>query len=269
MLEARARGLFGVIGFPVVGGGLRARGSHVLETWSQFFETREDLPTGNQGDPQVNVFKSPQESLKRLTMEQMSELAQKTMPLRKEVRANFARESQSLLGESLGSVTLGIHFRAGDMHWHPGHPTPPSSSLMIGLAQKILEEGRFKQVFVATDSPSFVRKLRKAILFPVFSVSNRRSFNFGWRNRDPIKNVLLDAYILSSCGGLLHSQSNVSLAARVFRGYAFGQRVEVSLGTNPRKLPLSLLTAALRIITPARFRKEKPVVSLEQGPVSL
>ncbi len=136
--------------------------------------------------------------------------------------------------------TLGVHYRSGDMRWAPSHPTPPSEELMLREMGKLLAESHFDSVFIASQDKKFIAKAMRR--FPGVSIRHVSS--------DDLENVvefsvlpklavLLDAYLLGRCSALLHSSSNVALAAKLLSSETLQSASEIHLGANSRNLLLA------------------------------
>lgn len=255
--KARELGLDPLIGFPVNLRSSRGSDESKVERWSDYFDVDEDFGNNLASRNISRTHRNHLGLLRELSPEELGKLAKELLPLKRSIRQEFDAVCGRILSPKPGT-TLGVHYRGGDMYWHPSHPTPPSMSQMIHAVRMALNHSRFSSVFVATDSPAFVRKLQKSIEVPVFTMAHPRSINLGWRSRGLVKSVLLDSYLLSRCDGLVHSGSNVSFGARVFRGAPYQCRIHVTLGVNPSSLRIAITKAIWRICIPERLRKEKP-----------
>ena len=264
IILARKSGLQPVIGFPVNNARRIGRRVTATERWSDFFDVSEVCTPHLEAEPYQKIHSRPLGVIAELSIKEVSDVASRGLAIRQLVRDEFQREKEALFGAP-EEMTLGVHFRSGDMNWNPGHPTPPSAKQVIDVVSKFLHYHPFKKIFVATDTPAFARKLRKSVALPVLTFPHRRSLNLGWANTDSVKGVLIDAYLLSKCDGLVHSRSNVSLAARVLRADPFVSRIEIDLGLNPPTLVAALVSAVKRKILPSKLRKEFPVLMTDDG----
>lgn len=259
MQEALDRRLQAVIGFPPRHDAIWNMQSRRQERWSDYFHVQEVI-TKRPPTNRNQLFSKSSKILSNLSFADLNTLAEGQMKLKGDIKQEF----DSIFNSSISSNTeevLGVHFRGGDMYWHPDHPTPLLQQQMVFLVEQALSEGPFTQVFVATDTPSFVRKLRRKIQVPVVS-----SFDFtlpqSFGRRFPVKRVLLDAYLLSKCAALIHTQSNVSFAASILRGAPYKVRWEANLGRNPASLFGALLSLIKRVVTPKLLSKESPHVNV-------
>jgi hypothetical protein len=158
---------------------------------------------------------------------------------------------------------LGVHFRGKDMYWHP---TPPTQNQMVKLVLQLVNQHSFDGIFVATDTASFVARLR--------AKSPLLVMNFSSKDNEPessgddlfsVYQVIRDAWALSKCTSLLHSDSNVSSAARLFRGLDYETRIEIKLGSNPPNLALSLARYFWRRVVPDKLRMERLELEIFKG----
>jgi hypothetical protein len=243
--EAIDRKLQAVIGFPPQHNPKwNAKGR---ESWSDYFYV-QDLATTKPPSDSDQLYSKPSNRLTDFSVGELHSLAEGHMKLKSDVKKEFDSIFTSNIGTNNQEV-LGVHFRGRDMYWHPNHPTPLLQRQLVFLVQQVLSEETFTKVFVATDTPGFVRRLRRKVQVPVIStVDLGLSRNF--RKRLPVKRVLLDAYLLSKCAVLVHTQSNVSFAASVLRGSPYKVRYEADLGRNPSSLYGALLRLIKRALTP-------------------
>ena len=259
MQEAVDRNLQAVIGFPPRHDGIWNMQSRRQERWSDYFHVQEVI-TKRPPTNRNQLFSKSSKRLSNLSFADLNTLAEGQMKLRGDIKHEFDSIFTSNIATNNEEV-LGVHFRGGDMYWHPDHPTPLLLHQMVFLVEQALSEGTFTQVFVATDTPSFVRRLRRRVHAPVVS-----TFDFAlpqiFGRRLSVKRVLLDAYILSKCAALIHTQSNVSFAASMLRGAPYKVRWEANLGRNPASLFGALLSLIKRVVTPKLLSKELPHVDV-------
>ncbi len=264
IIEARRRGLDPIIGFPI---NIRAASKDrrkKVERWSDFFDIDDQVNNEILSVPGLEIHSKFVGTLKDFSPGEISRLSRNHLPLKASLQEELDSAAERILGNGKGGLlTLGVHFRGGDMYWNPNHPTPPTQSQMIQVVQKVLENSKFGSVFVATDQRSFVRKLRRKVNLPVFTHTHSRLLNWGWRSRGFVKEVLLDAHTLSKCHGLVHTGSGVSVAARMYRTEPYMLRAQVSLGVNPSSLREAILKALWRITLPDKLLKETPEVKFE------
>lgn len=162
-----------------------------------------------------------------------------------------------------GERVLGVHFRAGDMRWAPSHPTPPSKKLMLKLIAKELSKNLgYSSVFVASEDRRFISSAKRA--FPNVQVVTSPRLEEGDRGLKFVKqlSVLIDANNLAFCEAVIHSPSNVAAASQVIADSYPNRRLEVHIGTNHPRLPISIVQGVLFFELLASAR-EKSVQILE------
>lgn len=260
--EAVDRGLTPVVGFAMQGGRLALMRPGQRERWGDYFDVREDLDSHLHPNAYKHTHSRPSGRLNGFGTDQLSRLARTHLGLRARIKLEFDELAEALITARHEGL-LGVHFRGRDMYWHPNHPTPLLQRQLVSIVKTALANDKFTYVFVATDTPSFVRRLRKCVDVPVVSVPLRGTNRLPL-SKSSVKRVLIDAYLLSRCSGLVHSQSNVSFAAGVLRGLDFKVRYEASLGRNPSSLLVAIFKFVFRLCTPAALSKEVPTVKIEK-----
>jgi hypothetical protein len=260
--EAIDRGLTPVVGFAPQGRMLATAKFGPNEQWSDYFDVLEDTRPALQQNAYKNLHSHPSNRLHNLGVDQLSSLAKTHLGIKAHIKQEFDELAADLIGRRQENF-LGVHFRGRDMHWHPNHPTPLLKRQLVSIVKTALAKDKFTQIFVATDTPSFVRRLRKSVNVPVVSVPIRPTDRLSF-SKLPVKRVLFDAYLLSRCSGLVHSQSNVSFAARVLRGVDFNVRYEATLGRNPSTLSRAIWKFIVRMCTPAVLSKEVPTLKTKR-----
>lgn len=155
---------------------------------------------------------------------------------------------------------LGVHFRSGDMRWAPSHPTPPSRKLMIRLiAEELAADPSYSTLFVATEDKGFVRMARKVfsgVIQVTTSPELGKSGEFASRCAKEL-GVLIDCNNLARCATVIHSSSNVAAASAVLGGGRPPLRKEVRLGSNHKRLPISVFKGLMLFEFLARVREKR------------
>lgn len=148
---------------------------------------------------------------------------------------------------SMGTKTLGVHFRAGDMRRYAFHPTPPSETLMNSVIRQELDSGAYDQLYIATESKKFVRKAKKAFGSKVPVLHGYSPWSVEVKDGNDLNNlkVIADAHYLSRCRTILHSRSNVAWASFVFSEGNLVKSLEIDLGANPSFAPWAVLKGTL------------------------
>ena len=254
IMFAHQNGLTPILDFPIAVS-LPGRPLGESGTWSKYFNVTEASTLDEDVVFEKLCITEAPLDLEMVPVEDLFTLAGKYLPLTLELRNELDAAFGAIQSRNLGRI-LGIHYRGTDMNWYPSHPTPlrPNQLVSTILESSILSD--FECVYVATDTPAVVRLLKKELQRPVITSQDIDRIGVNPKTVDPIKSVILDAWLLSKCEGLVHSKSNVSWAARVFRGNEYDSRLEVSLGQNPSKLPFSVTKYILRTLTPDFLRRE-------------
>ena len=148
---------------------------------------------------------------------------------------------------TIGTKTLGVHFRAGDMRRYAFHPTPPSEALMNLVISQELASGKYDQIYIATESKKFVRKAKKAFGSRVPVLHGYSPWSIEVKDGNDINNlkVIADAHYLSRCSTIIHSRSNVAWASFIFSEGNLVKSIEIDLGTNPSFAPWAVLNGTL------------------------
>ena len=244
-----------VLTFPVSNSRSKNQESSPLG-WSGYFAVADGSELGKIPDHQALPYVETSHELEDHPIGELSKLANTYMPISPKVQSDLDQATNSIKKIHQGRM-LGVHYRGTDMFWHPAHPTPLTQGQLITVIKSSKQLRQFDSVYVATDTSGFIRRLKKELNIPIITRDSQELGVSDSRISDPIFAVLLDAWILSRCDGLVHTGSNVSWAARVFRGHEFDVRLELSLGHNPSTLPKSLARALWRRTIPDRFRNEQ------------
>lgn len=238
-LDAKQQGFTPVFGLPLSQNLIKENYKATKPTWSRFF----DVIDLHKAKAELNS--APIYEIERLGIGGFENLdaariaAKSVLPIRRDVE-NAIDELLSI-HFSVGKKVLGLHFRGRDMYWHPNHPTPPTQLQVIEIVTRLVSESSYDSVYLATDTLSFEKSLKRRIAIPVLT-----RFDIGEsRPQSPIGegvfDVLFDALALSKAQGLLHADSNVSSAARLFRANGeYPERVKLELGVNPSNLVSSI-----------------------------
>lgn len=153
--------------------------------------------------------------------------------LRKYVRYNDRTKEylESQFQELLeGKRTLGVHYRGTDFRrQYNNHPVAVRIEQAIEEVEKLIQTGKYEQIFLATDENDAVEKFMAAFgdIVRIYSDTFRDdggddSIAFSKSDRAYHKyllglEVLRDQYTLTNCGGLVCGYSNVTFLARIMR----------------------------------------------------
>ena len=234
-------------------------------SWSKFFTVLDSSNSPSIPESRKVSLSEVTSNAETRSIQVLTQKFWQVMPLRTAITQKMDQEVLEM-GLIKQKRSLGVHFRGQDMYWHPNHPTPPTQNQMVKLVLQLLNQYNFDGIFVATDTAKFITRLRARSPLPVthFSSKNNRLEAQG-EELCSVYQVIRDAWALSKCTSLLHSDSNVSSAARLFRGVDYEERIEIKLGRNPRFLILSLSRYFWRSVIPDKFRMEKLEIEIFKG----
>lgn len=152
----------------------------------------------------------------------------------------------SLAIELIRENTLGIHFRSGDMRWAPVHATPPSQTFMLKLIESELRQSKFDSIYVASEDLRFIGAVKRKFPSLIIKSSLDSSNSLGPIVKSLSKiSVLTDAYLLGRCAKLMHSPSNVAFAAKFLSSSALTDSLEIRMGLNHPRLPMSVFQGVI------------------------
>lgn len=161
---------------------------------------------------------------------------------------------QTVSHAEISAQTIGVHFRAGDMRFFPGHPLPPTFEQIAGGIEKLLQTGHYTNILLATQDDSDIGRFRRKFgsmldVLPIFrpaTQADRRAtpFSGSYRAGYPPpraqhlyqlgREVLAEAYGLSKAGALVAGSSNVALMSRVMRQKPHQDQLWIWNGWNSR-----------------------------------
>jgi hypothetical protein len=234
-------------------------------SWSRFFAVLDSSNSPPIPEIQMASLSEVSKNAEKRSLQVLTQKFWRVMPLRPAITEKMDQDILEI-GLIERKRILGVHFRGKDMYWHPSHPTPPTQNQMVNLVLQLLSQHSFDGIFVATDTASFTARLRAKSPLPVMHFSTKdNELESGAEEYSSVYQVIRDAWALSKCTFLLHSDSNVSSAARLFKGSDYEERIEINLGINPRHLILSLASYFWRSVTPEKFRTEKLEIEIFKG----
>lgn len=238
---------------------------HNRPSWSRFFTVLDSSNAPSIPESQMASLSEDGKNAEKRSLQVLTQKFCRVMPLRPAITEKMDQDILEI-GLIEQKRILGVHFRGKDMYWHPSHPTPPTQNQMVNLVLQLLNQHSFDGIFVATDTASFTARLRAKAPRPVMHFSTKdNELESAAEDYPSVYQVIRDAWALSKCTFLLHSDSNVSSAARLFKGVDYEERIEINLGTNPRHLILSLARYFWRRVIPEKFRMEKLEIEIFKG----
>ena len=122
-----------------------------------------------------------------------------------------------------GKHVLGVHIRGQEQKTMPYHPLSPTMDQIYMAIDRAIAECGFDRIFVASEDLDYVdavlqRYSGMAVTLPHFRTrSPENAYRIYPRPNHKYllgKEILIDAFILSSCAGLVSSTSNVTEFAR-------------------------------------------------------
>lgn len=182
-----------------------------------------------------------------------------------EVMAAYVGQWQGFL--SGHGVALGVHARGTDMKIARSHQAPPELHQLFFMVDHALELRNFDCIFLASEDEksfsAFVRRYgTRLVTSDSFRTKHRKKLSqmdssvLEWRYVLGMQ-VLRDAWLLSSCTGLVSGSSNVSEHAQVIKGEPYDVNLQIRrprVDIIPGGLGAIQVTNALRYWTSSRIR---------------
>ncbi len=128
------------------------------------------------------------------------------------------------------------------MRWVLGHATPPNHALMSRVIESSLDQSVVETIFMAPFDHRFLKRVRKAHPSIEFSSSLDVADlvqELGVQGLAK-SSALGDMFALSSSSLLIHSGSNVAIAAKVFSDLRLEKSIRIDMGTNRSRLPVTI-----------------------------
>jgi len=143
---------------------------------------------------------------------------------------------------AIGPSTLGVHFRGRDMRYAPHHPTPMTLGQCKKRISRTLDSQDFDSILLVTEGQEYVDFFRKAFGTRLSASNSYREKNTNAYNSYPRKNhlyllgleALTDGQLLSLCGGLVCSKSNLSNYSIFCNNENYKTLIEVDNGLNSK-----------------------------------
>jgi len=206
--------------------------------WNYYFDSLNKYPLEEVYQSQ-NVFfcdgRFPRGFSYNLTEIDGAEVIAKKLNLNKNVK-NFIDNSLAI-----DSSYLGVHFRGKEQNLAAGHSFGPTYKQIVTNSKMLLEKYNLSKIFVVTEDPKAIEALLKNFPNQVFftdsfRVENGNAYNYlnsrlNHRYRLGLE-ILRDAYLLSQCGGILYSDSNVNEFARLINSNQYRFQCQILNGIN-------------------------------------
>jgi hypothetical protein len=142
--------------------------------------------------------------------------------------------------DKFDSRVLGIHFRGQEQKLAARHSFPPTEKQMIKYTDEIIEKYNIEKIFVVTEEQGYLDLFIGRYGEKVFYTDSYRTYQVNAYNLSPREkhryllglNILIDAYLLSMCNGILCGDSNVSEFARFVNNKRFDFIYYIDNGVN-------------------------------------
>ncbi len=140
-----------------------------------------------------------------------------------------------------GKHVLGVHIRGQEQKTMPYHPLSPTLDQIYMAIDRAVAEFGFDRIFVASEDLDYVnavlyRYSGMAVTLPHFRTrSPENAYRIYPRPQHKYllgKEILIDAFILSSCAGLVSSTSNVTEFARARNNGSYLVDLVIDNGLN-------------------------------------
>ncbi len=140
-----------------------------------------------------------------------------------------------------GRRVLGIHFRGYEQNIAQGHPFCPTTGQMLKLTDEIFDKYAIDNIFLVTEEQDyldiFMKRYGSKVFFtPYYRTYKKNAYLIESPRKGHVyqlgKEIMIGAYLLARCTGLLHASSNVSEFARFINRGNYLFRYEVKNGVN-------------------------------------
>lgn len=137
---------------------------------------------------------------------------------------------------------LGVHFRGQEFRTARKHGFPPSKIQIYNTINRCINEYNFDKVFVVTEDSEYLKFLvknfgEKIIYTEAFRTNGINAYNLNKEIRHNHiyllgKEVLVDAYLLSECHGIIGCTSNVFNFSKFINDSGFDPEISIINGLN-------------------------------------
>lgn len=163
--------------------------------------------------------------------------------------------------EKFNGRVLGIHFRGQEQKIAPRHSFPPTEMQMIKYTDEIMDKYNIEKIFVVTEEQGYLDLFIKRYGGKILYTDSYRTYEVNAYNLNPREkhryllglNVLIDAYLLSSCDGILCGDSNVSEFARFVNNKRFEFTYYIDNGVNSSNPLLAKYLYRIKKKLPSNF----------------
>ena len=140
-----------------------------------------------------------------------------------------------------GKKVLGVHFRGCDLKTYRGHPFPPTTKQMVNICKKLID--KYDLLFLSTEEKKYQEVFDKEFKNKVIYFNSYRSYKNAYlyypraNHRYLLgRDILIESMLLSSCDGLVFTNSNVSEAAKIFSINKNQKLHEIQNGRNSKNI---------------------------------
>lgn len=164
------------------------------------------------------------------------QIFQKNISLQPDVKAKIA----SFTGKINFNQALGIHFRGQEQKYATGHSFPPTEAQMFRYTDAIMAKYHLNKIFLVTEDSEylkiFIRRYGDQVIYSdMFRTHGVNAYKLRPRPNHMYllgREVLVDAYLLARCRGLLCGDSNVSEIARFINHGKYRVIYKIDNGIN-------------------------------------
>ncbi|MFA6276982.1 MAG: hypothetical protein WC622_09545 [Pedobacter sp.] len=161
--------------------------------------------------------------------------------LSKEIKINKTVENFIQSSLKTDSTYVGVHFRGKEQNLASHHPFGPTYKQLVSNTKMLLEKYNLSKIFIVTEDLKAIETLEKKFPKAVFYTNSYRTKKGNaYKELEARKHhryllgleILRDAHLLSQCGGILHSDSNVNEYARLINDHQYKFQCEIKNGFN-------------------------------------
>ena len=173
-----------------------------------------------------------------------------------------------------GKRILGVQFRGWEMNTAPGHPFCPTIKQMFKYTDEILKKYNIDKIYLATEQQeyhdAFIKKYCDKILFTPYFMT-KKGVNAYKIQPEPRENhlyqcgveIIINAFLLSECIGLLHCGTNVSTFAKFINNGKYEFEYFIFNGVNSNNPLLARYMYSIRKILPKSIGGLKNEVTIK------
>lgn len=146
-----------------------------------------------------------------------------------------------------GSKVLGIQFRGQEMRTAAGHWFPPTKKQIVKISEEVMSKGGYNKIFVVSEDAGHVEFLKAYFGDAVLYTKSYRTIGVNAYRQYPRdchmyqlgREVIIDAFLLSKCDGLISCTSNVGEFARFVNHGKYEDNIQINNGPNSKNILLA------------------------------